>query len=490
MEALRGIGFEEDRGASAIMACQGMFKYQHDTDKDLKFIHVFPKARRPAPHPNSRSPSERLPQGAPPARNHSRCSRPQIDTAAAEAEAAAAAAANADEDDPVVMVAGMRLEELPPAHLCAIVRFETFKMLVARQCPTFSQRKALLKAVKEMIAMLAGFEERMTNMQPLTPQEDELYNSAQSLPEKAAELEAQLEGMMSGGYRPAPSSRPPARSLCCHLTSILHPRGVTLLEDPPPPPPCSRTVFIQQSVPPSPPCFQKCLHPTQYLISYIAGTSRARSSTGWRRTSPTSRASSRRPSRSRLQRARRPPSSRRRSNSCRPRRAPAARRPLDQPSFDQPPAFDPRAHAGPARAADRGAEGGDARGAPAQGGPGDPDAAQAAARPGGDRGQQVARLARRCKPLARALSLLFAFCSLLCGRTRRGPQRAGARRACVLSKRHGAGREDMKKLNAKPTILARLAELEAATKGWFDDVIPEADRSPPPFTERLSTPWG
>jgi hypothetical protein len=123
----------------------------------------------------------------------------------------------------VVMVAGMRLEELPPAHLCAIVRFETFKMLVARQCPTFSQRKALLKAVKEMIAMLAGFEERMTNMQPLTPQEDELYNSAQSLPEKAAELEAQLEGMMSGGYRPAPSSRPPARSLCCHLTSILHP---------------------------------------------------------------------------------------------------------------------------------------------------------------------------------------------------------------------------------------------------------------------------
>ena len=61
MEALRGIGFEEDRGASAIMACQGMFKYQHDTDKDLKFIHVFPKARHPAPHPSSRPRAERLP---------------------------------------------------------------------------------------------------------------------------------------------------------------------------------------------------------------------------------------------------------------------------------------------------------------------------------------------------------------------------------------------------------------------------------------------
>ena len=25
------------------MECAGSFKYQHDTDKDLKFIHVFPK---------------------------------------------------------------------------------------------------------------------------------------------------------------------------------------------------------------------------------------------------------------------------------------------------------------------------------------------------------------------------------------------------------------------------------------------------------------
>ena len=39
-EALRAIGFEEDRGACAVMECAGTFKYQHDTDKDLKFIHV------------------------------------------------------------------------------------------------------------------------------------------------------------------------------------------------------------------------------------------------------------------------------------------------------------------------------------------------------------------------------------------------------------------------------------------------------------------
>lgn len=41
-QALSALGFSEDRGASACEACQGSYKYQHDTDKDLKFMHVFP----------------------------------------------------------------------------------------------------------------------------------------------------------------------------------------------------------------------------------------------------------------------------------------------------------------------------------------------------------------------------------------------------------------------------------------------------------------
>jgi len=161
-EALRAIGFEEDRGACNVMECAGQFKYQHDTDKDLKFIHVFPR----------------------------------IDTAAA----AAAAAADEDEEEEEVTIAGMKLDELPPEHLCTIVSMETFGRLVAAQCPSFSQRRALLKAMKEMQARFTSFEERMTNMQQLSKDEDELYNSAQDLPEKIAQLEKQLEGMMTGGH--------------------------------------------------------------------------------------------------------------------------------------------------------------------------------------------------------------------------------------------------------------------------------------------------
>ena len=52
-EALRGIGFEEDRGASAVAECQGMFKMQHDLDKDLKFTHVFPRTCPLPPAPDA-----------------------------------------------------------------------------------------------------------------------------------------------------------------------------------------------------------------------------------------------------------------------------------------------------------------------------------------------------------------------------------------------------------------------------------------------------
>ena len=41
--ALIALGFDEDQGASCIPQCQGFFKHQHDTDKNLKFMHVYPR---------------------------------------------------------------------------------------------------------------------------------------------------------------------------------------------------------------------------------------------------------------------------------------------------------------------------------------------------------------------------------------------------------------------------------------------------------------
>ena len=198
-EALRAIGFEEDRGACAVMECAGCFKYQHDTDKDLKFIHVL----MPPMCENDHDTNDRSVDGSmmtPPWAVERFCPLPmltaivmvhphhvatpqvfpKIDTAAA----AAAAAPAGDEDEAEIKVAGMSLDELPPEHLCAIVSCETFSKLYSKQCTSFSQRRALLKALKELAARLIGFEERMTNMQPLTAAEEELYNTAQDVPEK------------------------------------------------------------------------------------------------------------------------------------------------------------------------------------------------------------------------------------------------------------------------------------------------------------------
>lgn len=48
MNALRDTGYNEDRGASVSFLCAGSFKYQHDTGKNLKYVHVFPKAKEGA----------------------------------------------------------------------------------------------------------------------------------------------------------------------------------------------------------------------------------------------------------------------------------------------------------------------------------------------------------------------------------------------------------------------------------------------------------
>jgi hypothetical protein len=36
--------------------------------------------------------------------------------------------------------------------------------------------------------------------------------------------------------------------------------------------------------------------------------------------------------------------------------------------------------------------------------------------------------------------------------------------------------EEMKKLNQRPNILARLSQLEAECRGWYDDAVPKEDR--------------
>ena len=152
-EALRGAGLEEDRGASACEQCQGMYKYQHDTDKDLKYLHVFPR----------------------------------VDVVAS---------AGGDGGDGT---GATGFEDQSPEMQCVSCSFEEFRDLVAMNVPSFSQKRALLKRMKVMTAALEQLEKMLVEQQILTEQEQEMYDSMVDVSDKVDYLNKELEKMVSKG---------------------------------------------------------------------------------------------------------------------------------------------------------------------------------------------------------------------------------------------------------------------------------------------------
>ena len=132
-DALRKVGFAEDRAASLAPECAGLFKYQHNTDTDLKTVHVFPK----------------------------------IDPAAA------AAAASSGEPDEA---------SLTPADLLTYSEMPTFQRMIAAKCPTFAQRKRALALLKAARAGLAETERKLSEMVALTEEEQTRYIRRRPLP--------------------------------------------------------------------------------------------------------------------------------------------------------------------------------------------------------------------------------------------------------------------------------------------------------------------
>ena len=151
-EALRGAGLEEDRGASACEQCQGMYKYQHDTDKDLKYLHVFPR----------------------------------VSVVRAGDDGASAADAGG-------------VEDRSPAMQCVSCSFEEFRDLVAMNVPSFSQKRALLKRMKVMTAALEQLEQMLVEQKSLTEQEQEMYDAMVDVSDKVEYLNKELEKMVAKG---------------------------------------------------------------------------------------------------------------------------------------------------------------------------------------------------------------------------------------------------------------------------------------------------
>jgi len=160
-EALRKVGYSEDRGAYESFECAGLFKFQHNTDTDLKVTHVFPKLDRGA--------------------------------AAAEAERA-----RPPVDDP-----------LSPEELLVHADQRMFGKMVDTKCPSLAQRRRVLDVLKAARAEIAACEAKMTNLEALTSQEQARYDTldATLLEEKQAWLGQQMQHMVDTGQLTAAEKR-------------------------------------------------------------------------------------------------------------------------------------------------------------------------------------------------------------------------------------------------------------------------------------------
>ena len=152
-DALKKVGFAEDRGASLDKACAGLFKFQHNTDTDLKTTHVYPR----------------------------------IDT---EAAAALRASSATPEES-----------ALSPKQLVLLSDLEPFKRMVGAKVASLAQKRRVHDLLKSTRAGLAASEAKMASLEALTEAEQQQYDTldASVLEEKQQWLAKQMEAMIDGG---------------------------------------------------------------------------------------------------------------------------------------------------------------------------------------------------------------------------------------------------------------------------------------------------
>mmetsp|Transcript_18099 Transcript_18099/g.46281 ORF Transcript_18099/g.46281 Transcript_18099/m.46281 type:complete len:351 (+) Transcript_18099:56-1108(+) len=182
-DALRKVGFSEDRGASLAVECAGLFKFQHNTDTDLKVTHVYPHIDREA--------------------------------------AAAAAAANAPADD-----------ALSPKELILHAELSTFQKMMAAKCPSLAQRRRAHEVLKAARAELAAAETKMANLEMLTDDEQRRYDTldAVGLEEKQAWLGKAMEGMVDSGQLTAAEKKAMIEQLASKMEQLEEQIGISEAE--------------------------------------------------------------------------------------------------------------------------------------------------------------------------------------------------------------------------------------------------------------------
>jgi hypothetical protein len=154
---LRELGYEEDRGASAVMECAGTYKLQHDTGKNLKTVVIFPKVN------DNNSNNKSIQSGM----NCLRLGGNQSSSSSSSA--------------PLILEGSIE-------HKIAYASMNVFPNMIQSCCPTWSQKKECINAITSLKEMAETIDKKLMDGQPLTDAEQDFYDSVSmtSIEEKMA----------------------------------------------------------------------------------------------------------------------------------------------------------------------------------------------------------------------------------------------------------------------------------------------------------------
>lgn len=153
VSSLRDVGFEEDSGASCMWECGGSYKTQHDTGRNLKLLHVFPKV-----------------------------------TAEGGEDADGAEGVGAE-------------PQWSREELLAVCGADEFRELLGTKLATWKQRKQLQQKMSGVMQRIRALEQQMCTGAALSSEDQRFYDavSAEELEEKGRLLQAELKAMVEEG---------------------------------------------------------------------------------------------------------------------------------------------------------------------------------------------------------------------------------------------------------------------------------------------------
>lgn len=157
---LTSLGFSEDRGASCSLDCQGLFKVQHDTGKNLKTVVVFPR----------------------------------VVTKGDTNEASSST--NTGESSP----SGSLLVKNSMEDKVARSTLTVFQNMISSKCSTWSQKKALLQVIDDVVLQqVYDCDELLMTGKPLSDAQQAFYNSTRELSDKRDYISKELQAHVDRG---------------------------------------------------------------------------------------------------------------------------------------------------------------------------------------------------------------------------------------------------------------------------------------------------